>query len=51
MIGIMADTHDHVEATVRAVNLFKDKNVSMIIHAGDLVSPFTVEPLKKLDVP
>lgn len=51
MIGIMADTHDHVEATTRAVNLFNDRKVSMTIHAGDLVSPFTAEPLKKLHSP
>lgn len=51
MIGIMADTHDHVEAMTRAVNLFNDKKVSMVIHAGDLVSPFSVEPLKKLQTP
>jgi len=51
MIGILADTHDHIEATTRAVNLFNDEKVSMVIHAGDLVSPFSVEPLKKLEVP
>ncbi|MFH1125900.1 MAG: metallophosphoesterase [Candidatus Altiarchaeota archaeon] len=51
MIGIMADTHDHVEATTRAVELFNDKKVSRVVHAGDLVSPFTAEPLKKLRVP
>jgi putative phosphoesterase len=51
MIGILADTHDHVEAMTRAVNLFNDSNVTMVIHAGDLVSPFSVEPLKKLKVP
>ena len=51
MIGIMADTHDHIEAMQRAVNLFNDKKVSMVIHGGDLVSPFSIEPLKKLNVP
>jgi putative phosphoesterase len=51
MIGIMADTHDNVEAMNRAVNLFNDKNVSLILHAGDLVSPFSLEPLKKANAP
>ncbi len=51
MIGIMADTHDHVDAIVRAVNFFNDKAVTMVIHAGDLVSPFSAEPLKKLHSP
>lgn len=51
MIGIMADTHDHVEATARAVDLFNERKVSMVIHAGDLVSPFSAEPLKKLQAP
>ena len=51
MIGILADTHDHFEAMTRAVNLFNDSNVTMVIHAGDLVSPFSVEPLRNLKVP
>jgi putative phosphoesterase len=51
MIGIMADSHDHIEAMSRAVNLFNDREVSMVIHGGDLVSPFSLEPFKKLKAP
>lgn len=37
----MADTHDNLEATEKAIKLFNKENVSHVLHAGDLVSPFT----------
>ena len=39
-IGLMADTHDRVEAVERAVDLFNELGVGHVLHAGDLVSPF-----------
>ena len=43
IIGIISDTHDDMYAIKKAVELFNDKNVSHVIHAGDIVSPFTFE--------
>jgi len=34
-----------------AVELFNDKKVDLVIHAGDLVSPFTAREIKKLNCP
>jgi len=37
----MADTHDHRTMTRRAVRIFSDRRVTLVIHAGDFVAPFT----------
>lgn len=47
-IGIMADSHDNLPALVKAVSVFNDANVSLVLHAGDLIAPFTAKPLKNL---
>lgn len=48
-IGIMSDTHDNLNATEEAVKLFNEKGVDQVLHAGDLVSPFVVGILSKLE--
>ncbi len=47
-IGIIADSHDHREYIIKSVECFNDENVEMVIHAGDIVSPFTEKEFKKL---
>ena len=42
-IGLISDTHDNIQNTENAIKSFKDKNVEIVIHAGDIVSPETVE--------
>ncbi|MCE5311637.1 MAG: metallophosphoesterase [Nitrospiraceae bacterium] len=41
LVGIMSDTHDHLDNIKKAVAIFKDRAVQHIIHAGDYVAPFT----------
>ncbi len=48
-IGILSDTHNNIELTRKAVALFKERGVEMIIHAGDLTSPRMLELFK--DIP
>ncbi|MEJ2253000.1 MAG: metallophosphoesterase [Nitrospirota bacterium] len=45
MIGIISDTHDDMAQIARVVELFNQRGVSHVLHAGDLVSPFTFEVL------
>jgi putative phosphoesterase len=40
-IGIISDSHDHHANVLKAVEIFKKQNVEYILHAGDIVSPFT----------
>jgi len=41
VIGIISDTHDHMDNIRKALKIFKERNVKVILHAGDFVSPFT----------
>jgi len=49
-IGILTDTHDNMPAIAKAVGIFNDAEVSHVLHAGDLVSPFVSIPLKTLNM-
>jgi hypothetical protein len=44
-IGIISDSHDHHANVLKAVEIFKNKNVEYILHAGDIISPFTARAL------
>jgi putative phosphoesterase len=48
MIGIMADSHDNVNAVRRAVRFFNDTECGLVIHAGDIVAPFSARELGNL---
>lgn len=50
-VGIMSDSHDNMPAIRAAVELFNEKKVDLVIHAGDLVAPFTAREIKKLYCP
>lgn len=47
-IGIMSDSHDNMDAIKKAVEIFNEENVELVLHAGDIVSPFTAEAFKDL---
>lgn len=42
-IGVFSDTHDHLEPIQKAIEIFKNENIELLIHCGDWVSPFTLE--------
>ena len=48
MIGIISDSHDNLAAIQKAVKFFNDNDVKAVLHAGDLVSPFTARVFEKL---
>ena len=49
--GIIADTHDNTGAISAAVEILNSRGVSLVLHAGDMVSPFTAKPFKNLKAP
>ncbi len=49
MIGIMSDSHDNLDAIRKAVKIFNNEDLDLVIHAGDLISPFTALEFRKLD--
>jgi uncharacterized protein len=48
LVGIISDTHDNRPNIVRAVDLFIRREVSLVVHAGDMVAPFTALDFKAL---
>ena len=42
-IGLISDTHDNIQNIQKAIISFNDKQVRVVIHAGDIVSPEAVE--------
>ncbi|MCS7136647.1 MAG: metallophosphoesterase [Nitrososphaerota archaeon] len=50
LIGIISDTHDNLDRIKRAVQIFKERNVGLVIHCGDWVAPFSVREFKGLRV-
>jgi len=47
-IGVISDTHDNIPKIKQAIEIFNKKKVSLVIHAGDIVSPFALIPFKEL---
>lgn len=48
-LGIIADTHDHIEHTKRAMAKFESLNVDKVIHCGDFCSPFMMQYFKSIE--
>ena len=48
LIGIISDTHDDVVMIKKAVDLFNEKKVGHVLHAGDIISPFNFEIFREL---
>ena len=51
LIGLFADTHDHLANIRLAVARFNAARCDLVLFAGDLVSTFAVPPLRKLNCP
>lgn len=49
MIGIISDSHDNLTAIRKAVEFFNKKQVKAVLHAGDIISPFTARAFKELN--
>jgi len=48
-LGIMSDSHDNMPLIAKAVALFNGDKVDLVLHAGDIVSPFTNIEFRKLN--
>jgi len=46
IVGIMADTHDHLPLVDKAVKKLEEEKVELILHAGDYISPFVIHHFK-----
>lgn len=50
-IGVLSDTHDHLTRIKRALDLFRDEQVDLVLHPGDICSPFAAKALKRWEGP
>lgn len=49
VVGIISDTHDHMENIRKTIRIFKEREVRVLLHAGDFVSPFTWRAFKDFE--
>lgn len=47
-VGVISDTHDDHANVLAAIKVFNQHEVKYVLHAGDMVSPFTAKSFKKL---
>ncbi len=47
-IGVMSDSHDHLDNIDKAIHFFNAEKVDLVLHCGDFVAPFAVKPLAQL---
>ena len=47
-IGIISDSHDHLENISKSVQIFKNKNVEYVLHIGDYINPDSVRACKDI---
>lgn len=48
-IGLMADTHDNLDAIRYLIAYFHQQQINTVLHAGDFISPFTIPELGRFE--
>ena len=43
-VGLLADTHDRLPAIEALLRLMVERDVGVVLHAGDYCSPFSLQP-------
>jgi len=47
LVGVVSDTHDHLDRARATADLFDDRGVGTVVHCGDVVAPFTLAPFDR----
>ena len=50
IIGVLSDTHDNIPLTEKAIEKLNEFGVDLVVHCGDIISPFIMKRLGKLNV-
>lgn len=50
-IGVISDTHDRLPTIARALAIFAERQVEVILHLGDMIAPFAAKKFTGLAVP
>ena len=51
IVGVMADSHDHLRLVRKALDVFRERGAEVVLHAGDVVAPFAAKVLAAFDRP
>lgn len=51
LVGLIADTHDNRTSVEKSVTLFNEKEVGLVVHAGDFIAPFNARWMAGLNAP
>jgi len=49
LIGLISDTHNDVELIRKAVGIFRERDIKILVHAGDITSFRMLDYLKDFD--
>src|SRR5688500_17358248 len=47
-VGLMADSHDRIPAIAELLRQMRESGATMVLHAGDYVSPLILKPFEDL---
>ncbi|MCS7240007.1 MAG: metallophosphoesterase [Candidatus Bipolaricaulota bacterium] len=47
-IGVISDSHDNLVHLRKCLTSLRERGVTLVLHAGDFVSPFTAEPFREV---
>jgi hypothetical protein len=50
-IGVISDTHDHLDKVKKAVALFNRQKPDRVVHCGDIVAQFVLKEMSGLRMP
>lgn len=48
LVGLMADSHDRIPAIAELLRQMRERGATMVLHAGDYVSPLALKPFEDL---
>lgn len=51
LVGVLSDSHDHLDRLTLAVQHLRDRKVELVLHAGDFIAPFTIPVLHQVGCP
>ncbi len=50
-VAVVSDSHDNVGKSGKFVEIVNSSDIGLVVHCGDIISPFTMEIFKKVEVP
>ncbi len=51
ILGVVSDTHNHVDNVEKIIDIFNTNNVDKVIHTGDITQSKTLVRFKRLNCP